>query len=605
MLSDDLILGVLRDARGKLLGLQEIGTRGGLHPGARTELKRALRDLVRMGKVEKDAKRYRLPVAAGETALARPEGAPSAVAPPLAASAVELLQGFRSQLREDRKGPRRIVGVLQKKPQGFGFIVPIATGEGDLFLPASEAQSAQDGDLVKAEIVAGRGGRTAGRLLEVLERRRTHAVGIYRARGSAASVEPLDADLPAFLPALRHATARDGQAVRVRLPERPRDPAVVEAVLGEAGSPSLEGLSAAYASGFSDSFPVEVQAEVAPLPSGIQASEREGREDLTAVPLCTIDGEDARDFDDAVFVEAVPGGDRLLVAIADVSHYVRPGTSLDVEALRRGTSLYLPDRVLPMLPERLSNDLCSLRPDEDRLCLCADMVIDHEGRTIKARFYQAIMRSAARCTYTQIADSLAGATVPLPERVTERLPRMAALADRLSTMRRKRGAIDFNLAEAKVVLDAQGQVTDLARRPRNAAHRLIEEFMLAANEAVARSFTDAGLPTIFRVHDSPDAERLEEFAVLARAHGFEANVGDEIEPQALDAFLRRLRGHPEERALNNLLLRAMMQALYSPENLGHYGLGAASYLHFTSPIRRYPDLMVHRLLRQRWGGAGP
>jgi ribonuclease R len=318
------------------------------------------------------------------------------------------------------------------------------------------------------------------------------------------------------------------------------------------------------------------------------------------MPLVTIDGEDARDFDDAVYVEPAPGGDRLVVAIADVSHYVRSGRPLDVEALRRGTSVYMPDRVLPMLPERLSNDLCSLVPGQVRLCLVADMVIDGAGKTVSAKIYPAVMRSAARCTYTQVAASLEGAPVPLPPAVSERFPMMARLAERLTAMRRARGSIDFNLPEAKVVIDSQGKVIDVARRPRNAAHRLIEEFMLAANEAVASHFDKAGLPTVYRVHDEPDEERLAEFAALARAHGFEAVPGAEIKPQALNAFLTRLAGHPEERALNNLLLRSMMQALYSAENIGHYGLGADTYLHFTSPIRRYPDLMVHRLLRQQW-----
>jgi ribonuclease R len=212
------------------------------------------------------------------------------------------------------------------------------------------------------------------------------------------------------------------------------------------------------------------------------------------------------------------------------------------------------------------------------------------------------MLSAARCTYTQVAASLQGAPVPLPPAVTERFPQMARLAERLTAMRRARGSIDFNLPEAKVVIDPQGKVIDVARRPRNAAHRLIEEFMLAANEAVARHFDEAGLPTVYRVHDEPDEERLAEFAALARAHGFEVVPGAEIKPQTLNAFLKRLEGHPEERALNNLLLRSMMQALYSAENIGHYGLGAGTYLHFTSPIRRYPDLMVHRLLRQKWEG---
>ncbi len=595
--TDELILAVLRDARGKAIGIAEISSRAGLHPSARTDLKRALRELVRDHKVEKEAKRFRLPGGA--------PAAPQAASPAATTATPEtLLAGFRPQPRGQRRGPRRVVGVLRIKAAGFGFVMPLSGADEDLYLPANEARQAADGDLVACEVVPGRGGRTAGKLLEVLERRRTVAIGIYRTRGSAAQVEPLGTDFPMPIQVGRTNRARDGQAVRFRLPVGPRDLGEVEAVVGEPGSPGLESLSTAYAAGFSDVFPSDALGEAAALPADVTTEERQGRVDLTGLPLVTIDGEDARDFDDAVYVEPAPGGspgsDRLVVAIADVSHYVRTGRPLDVEALRRGTSVYLPDRVLPMLPERLSNDLCSLVPGQVRLCLVADLIIDGAGQTASARIYPAVMRSAARCTYTQVAACLEGTPVSLPAAVSERFSRMARLSERLTAMRRERGSIDFNLPEAKVVIDPRGQVIDVARRPRNAAHRLIEEFMLAANEAVARHFDQAGLPTVYRVHDEPDEERLAEFAALARAHGFEVVPGAEIKPQALNAFLKRLEGHPEERALNNLLLRAMMQALYSAENIGHYGLGAGTYLHFTSPIRRYPDLMVHRLLRQKW-----
>ncbi|MHB8419735.1 MAG: ribonuclease R family protein, partial [Myxococcales bacterium] len=605
----ELIVSILRDARGKPLGVREIVSRAALHPRAGTEVKRALRELVREGKVEKEAKRFRLP------GVASPQAPEPASPQPgeTSASLEDLLRGFRPARRDSagrrpRGGPHRVAGVLIKKPAGFGFLQPLSASEDDLYLPASQLARAADGDLLLAEVVPGRGGRTAGRLVDVLERRRTHGVGVYRARGRACLVEPLGGE--GAVPVERHAQARDGQAVRFRWPAGPRQPGQVERVLGDPGSPGLESLEVAYAAGFSDVFPAEALAAAAAF-GEISPADRAGRVDLTGLPLVTIDGEDARDFDDAVFVERAPEGsggrtaDRLVVAIADVSHYVRAGSPLDVEALRRATSVYLPDRVLPMLPERLSNGLCSLVPGEDRLCLVADMVIDAEGQTASAKLYPAVLRSAARCSYTQVQESLEGRVVPLPAGVTERFPAMARLAERLSEMRRRRGAIDFNLPEAKVILDAEGRVADVARRPRNAAHRLIEEFMLAANEAVARHFDAAGLPTVYRVHDEPDDEKLADFAALARAHGFEVDPGDDIDPRALDAFLRRLEGHPEERALNSLLLRAMMQALYSAENIGHYGLGARTYLHFTSPIRRYPDLVVHRLLRAGWERGEP
>ncbi len=545
-------------------------------------------------------------------------------------SAPGLLAAFREE--KGRRGERRVTGVLQKKAQGFGFLRPLWGGD-DLFLPPSELRDLHDGDLVRAEAVRGQRGRSAGRAVELIERRRRHAAGIYRVRGRAAVVEPIGDGLPPSFPVRRHPSARDGQAVRFTIPDR-HEAGEVEAVLGDAGTPALAPLEVAYGAGFSEAFPREALAEAAALPGEPGPGDLEGRADLSGLPLVTIDGEDARDFDDAVHVEAAPGGDRLVVAIADVAHYVRPGSALDAEALRRGTSVYLPDRALPMLPERLANGLCSLVPGGTRLCRVADLVIDGAGRTVSAKVYPAVMRSAARCTYAQVAASLAGEAVGLPAPVVERFPRMARLAGRLTAMRRERGAIDFNLPEGRVVLDAEGRPVDVARRPRTVAHRLVEEFMLAANEAVARHFEAAGLPTVWRIHDAPDEEKLADFAALARAHGFDGigvpereaagpgpartrrrgpapSIGRRrpsseaacavraVRPQALDAFLRRIAGHPEERALNSLLLRAMMQALYSAENIGHYGLGARTYLHFTSPIRRYPDLVVHRLLAGR------
>ncbi len=605
-LSDDLLLAVLRDARGKALGVGEILSRAGLHPGTRTEVKRSLRELTRAAKIEGEGKRFRLPgtkpaAAAGGRRKGARAPAEDAIAEPASSAREQLLKGFREAPKGSRGNSKRMVGVLDLKAAGFGFVMPISSGQPDVFLPASEARGLRAGDLVQVEIVPGRGGRSSGRLIAVLEHRRTHAIATYRLQGRGAQLLALDGLIPP-LSIARTPMARDGDLVRVRLPTRPDEDAVVESAFGQPGERNLESLSVAYVQGFSDVFSPEALAEATALPAQIRPEERKGRRDLTSLPLCTIDGEDARDFDDAVFVEAVPGGTRLLVAIADVAHYVRESSALDLDALRRGTSVYFADRVLPMLPERLSNDLCSLRPDEDRLCLCADLVIDGQGNTTRAEVYPAVMRSAARCTYTQVSASLKGERVALPETVVRRFPEMEKLAELLARMRRMRGAIDFNLPEAQVQLDAKGQVADVVRRERTVAHRLIESFMLAANEAVARHFEAAQRPAVFRIHDPPDEEKLEAFLELARAHGFNVAKGERVRPQLLDAFLRRITGRPEERPLNNLLLRAMMQAVYASENRGHYGLGAEAYLHFTSPIRRYPDLVVHRLLWDEWQG---
>ena len=398
--------------------------------------------------------------------------------------------------------------------------------------------------------------------------------------------------------------ARDGEVVKVALdPGQGRLSGEVVEAVGRPGEPRVEVLRVAYGKGFGDVFPKEVQAETDRMPDHVRGEDWAGRRDLTALPLVTIDGEDARDFDDAVHVERVaPGGRgvyRLFVAIADVAYYVRAGTPVDAEAARRGTSVYFPSQVLPMLPERLSNGICSLNPEVDRLCMVAELVIDARGHTVSAEVYEAVMRSAARCTYGEVAQVLSGERVPGRERFRAAYELMAELQEKLTAMRRRRGALDFDLPESKIVLDASGKVSAIEKRPRNRAHRIVEEFMLAANEAVAHWFGSRELPTIYRVHGVPDEVKLSAFLALAAQHGFEIPEAPP-DPRALNTLLKRLEGHAQQRALNQLLLRAMMQAVYAPENIGHYGLAAEHYLHFTSPIRRYPDLVVHRLLKEEW-----
>ncbi|MFN7133730.1 MAG: ribonuclease R family protein, partial [Myxococcales bacterium] len=328
------------------------------------------------------------------------------------------------------------------------------------------------------------------------------------------------------------------------------------------------------------------------------------RRDLRALRLVTIDGEDARDFDDAVYVERVKNGYRLVVAIADVAHYVRPGRPLDDEALRRCTSVYFPQMVLPMLPERLSNGICSLNPKEDRLCMVADMMMvptdDGSIRVVDTEIYEGVMNSHARCTYNEVAKVLGGERVPHREFLRDDFTLMEELARRLMKMREQRGAIDFDLPEIKPVLDEQYRPVRIAKRERNIAHRIIEEFMLAANEAVARYFSARDLPTVYRVHGEPDPKKLQNFLTLADAHGHSVKVPDEVGGKELNRLLKKIAGSPEQQTLNTLMLRSMMQAVYTAENVGHFGLAAENYLHFTSPIRRYPDLVVHRLLKEHW-----
>jgi ribonuclease R len=585
----DALLTALRAFAGKPAGLKELLQRGGLHPGEQTEAKRVLRELVSEGLADRDGKRWTL---VGEAPPPPPGRGLPAGAP----------RGARGG---GRSGGSGIVGTLTRHRDGFGFVARLDRDGVDVFLPPGEATRALDGDLVRVEVVPGRGGRSAGRLIEVVERRRRLLIGSYHARGRQSFVVPTDVSLGAQVPVPESSLARDGDVVKVALAAGtgPLEGEVVEAI-GRPGEPRVEVLSVAYAKGFADVFPEAVLAEAAGVPDRVRDEDRFERRDLTSLPLVTIDGEDARDFDDAVFVERIGerkagGGWRLVVAIADVAHYVRPGQPLDDEAARRGTSVYFPMQVLPMLPERLSNGICSLNPDVERLCMVADMTIGPLGEPKGVEVYQAVMKSAARCTYTEVAAVLDGEVLPHRERFRPHFEVMGELQLVLTAMRRRRGAIDFDLPEAKIVLDEKGQVLGLEKRPRNRAHRIVEEFMLAANEAVARWFGNRELPTIYRVHGAPDQDKLKAFLDLAATHGFKVPELP-VDPRQLDILLDALKGHAQQRALNQLLLRAMMQAVYTSENIGHFGLAAEHYLHFTSPIRRYPDLMVHRLLKQEW-----
>ncbi|MFO0583665.1 MAG: ribonuclease R [Anaeromyxobacter sp.] len=579
------LLEVVREAGGKPLGIGEIMQRAKLHPGERTEVKRVLRDLVRDAALVRDGKRWSVPGA-------RPAPAPA---------------GKLATPRAGRgKGGRGgLLATLKKHRDGFGFAARLDRQGDDVFVPPDEAAKALDGDLVRLEIVPARGGRTMGRVLEVVERRRRLLLGTYHARGKSSFVVPSDPQLEGAVPVPETAAAKDGDVVKVALdPDAAGLRGEVLETIGRPGEPRVEVLKVAYAKGFADLFPEPVVQASEAVPDHVRAEDRRDRKDLTSLPLVTIDGEDARDFDDAVHVERIPSKKgaprwRLVVAIADVAHYVKAGEPLDVEAARRGTSVYFPMQVLPMLPERLSNGICSLNPDVERLCMVADMVIDGRGETQSAEVYQAVMRSHARCTYTEVARVLDGEHVPHREAFRERFEVMAELQERLTAMRGRRGAIDFDLPESKIVLDPDGRVVGIERRPRNRAHRIVEEFMLAANEAVARWFGTRELPTVYRVHGVPDEEKLASFLALAALHGFEVPEPP-VAPTALNALLERLKGHGQQRALNQLLLRAMMQAVYATENIGHYGLAAEHYLHFTSPIRRYPDLLVHRLLKEEW-----
>lgn len=637
---------------GRLVGVKELLRAGGFNPGVQTELKRVLRDLVRDGRLERDGKRFGVP---GEkhdrrsgpfkepvarmvevTPKTRGPKSKAGSAPRRTDSEPRRTESEPRRLtprtheakaprspdrqagkhrapeppRRASSGAQQVKGIIHHHPDGFAFLKPIVGQVSeDVFIPPDEARKVLDQDQVLVEVVPGRGGRTMGRVISVESRTRQLVVGTYFEGPRGAWVEAREAELGTIrVPPTQ--LARPGDAVRVRLGVgtalfRDRNSLTGE-VAGSLGSPddhSVEVLSVAYSRGFHDEFPPEVmdEADVIPLEVSEEEATAERRRDLRSMSLVTIDGEDARDFDDAIFVEPHAEGWRLVVAIADVAHYVQEGTALDDEALRRATSVYLPGRVLPMLPERLSNGICSLKPDVDRLCMVADMVITREGVTTQTALYPAVMRSRARCTYTEVHKVLNGELVPGRTELKPLFERANALAKTLTQMRLGRGAIDFDLPENRVVLGEDGLPTGMVARERHESHRLVEECMLAANEAVARFFRERGQPTVNRYHGEPDEERLGTFLGLLGAYG--VNVTSEegaVSSKELNRVLASLVGHPEQRALHQLALRSMMQAVYSSENTGHYGLGAEDYLHFTSPIRRYPDLLVHRLLKAGW-----
>jgi ribonuclease R len=510
--------------------------------------------------------------------------------------------------------PRKInlvVGTVSAHRDGYGFVAPSSGGGADTFIPARYMREVMHGDRVVARIErGGRGGKTEGRIIRVLARAHQTVVGRYEAGRRFGYVHPADPRLgpDIFIPEGAHLGAQSGQIVIARIDVYPgqnrnAEGTVVE-VLGNPDDPEVEILTLVHKYDLPNRFPDPVLAEAARVPATVGDQEREGREDLRALPFVTIDGETARDFDDAVTVRAEEGGKiRLWVAIADVGHYVKEGTPIDCEAYERSTSVYFPGSCIPMLPEALSNGICSLNPREDRLAMVAEMVFNREGKRVDSRFYPAVIRSMARLTYTEVAARLApeddAEAGELHPGLLPHLREMEELALRLMAVRRRRGSLDFDLPEAEIILDLRGKAENIVRAERNIAHRLVEEFMLAANEAVAFFLTERKAPLLYRVHEPPHLEKLQAFQEFVAHFNYGLVVdADGVDARRLQQLLAEAEGKPEERMINQVLLRSMKQARYAPENVGHFGLAADHYCHFTSPIRRYPDLIVHRVLRE-------
>ena len=507
-------------------------------------------------------------------------------------------------------------GTLSIAPRGFGFVAALGAPGDDVFIPQESLAGAMHGDTVRI-IVRSRSARgPEGEVMEITQHKNTRVAGTLRRRGSSAWLEPddtrvrgpivLESDIDKI--SGEGNSGQDGDAAVVTITKYPIFPEEnpvgrIEAVLGKPGELSVEVAKVLVRDGIDEVHSQEAFAEAEAYGPTVPESMLEGREDLTHIPLPTIDPEDARDHDDAVWVERNDnGGYRAWIAIADVSSYVLPGTEIDKEALARGCSVYLPDRAIPMLPRPLSSNLCSLLPDVVRLCLCVDVELDAAGIVRKSRLVRGYMKSRAKLTYGGVARALGFSDVPPRQPQAEEMVdglRVAYELSRLLRARRlKRGAVDFNLPEAKISLGEDGLPTKIERRAQDAgvkkAYELIEELMLLANETVAAWMVTKQIATIFRVHAPPDQQKIVRFATLCERLGIEFDDDATSDPKKLSELLKSFADHPLAPILNSLLLRSMKQATYDVTNIGHFGLASKAYLHFTSPIRRYPDLCVHR-----------
>jgi len=507
-----------------------------------------------------------------------------------------------------------VAGRVIAHPDGFGFLKPDEESD-DLFLSPREMRSLWHDDRAVVRVSGiDRRGRREGALVEVIERNTHQIVGrLFRETGVAFVVSDNKRQLhEVMIPDADLGSAGHGQMVVAEIVEQPsgyvRPVGRIVEVLGEHMAPGMEIDVAIRAYELPDTWPEAVLEEIAGLGTEVEASAKAGRVDLRRLPLVTIDGEDARDFDDAVYCERTPKGWRLLVSIADVSAYVRPGTALDGEARNRGNSVYFPDRVIPMLPEALSNGLCSLNPQVDRLCMTCELYLNQEGSVLRSRFFEAVMRSHARLTYTRVAAMLTGGDQGLRKKHAALIPHLEhlhALYKVLLGAREQRGAIDFESTETRILFNAERKVERIVPVQRNDAHRLIEECMLAANVAAARRLLRKRQPALYRVHEGPPKEKLAELRTFLGELGLRLGGGEEPGARDYAQLLAGVKGRPDAHLIQTVMLRSLSQALYSADNLGHFGLSYDAYTHFTSPIRRYPDLVVHRALKHLVAGGKP
>ena len=510
-----------------------------------------------------------------------------------------------------RHSPGFLIGTLRGTRSGHAFVVPEDSTErqrGDLLVNAHAMGAALHGDTVIARVTGVRERGREGRVEAVLHHANETVVGTFVRLRAEAFVSPIDDRFLYEISIARPDTldADDGDIVNVEITRRPiagRPPwgRVIE-ILGRPEEPGVDIEIIIRKHHLPHVFPESALAEADAMQDAITAEQLARREDLRDTLTVTIDGETARDFDDAVSLEELPNGRlRLGVHIADVGYYVREGTALDEEAYQRGTSVYFPERAIQMLPERLSNDICSLKPHVDRLTISALIDLQPSGRVADYRLTPSVIHSRERMTYTAVNEIITdpeGATAIAYAPVRDMLLRMHQLTMNLIKRREERGAIDFDLPEAELWFNDEGQIGGIARSERNIAHRLIEEFMLLANETVAKHLESLSVPLLYRIHEEPNTEKIEEFAEIAASFGHKFSMHGPIPQRGFQQLTREISGRPEERMLSYLMLRSMQRARYAPQNAGHFGLAMKTYTHFTSPIRRYPDLIVHRVLRE-------